>query len=95
MVGLFGCDNTTFVSGFRIGDGRVVPRFLLEHTADGRGAEMQTCPGEHLGDLDLAQCGAKNFETMHDVVDEYRELVDRLGQLHERIKPVFIEPSHP
>ena len=56
----------------------------LEHSPDGRIAEVQAGPGEHLGDLDLAQGGTERLEALDDVADEVGELVDRLSELYQR-----------
>jgi hypothetical protein len=46
---------------------------------------MQACPGEDLGDLDLAQKRGKGLQTLDDVADKVGELVDRFGCLEERV----------
>jgi len=37
--------------------------------------QMQSCPAERLGDLDLAHAGAWGFQTLHDVSYKVRELI--------------------
>src|SRR5713101_8287592 len=56
---------------------------------------METRAGQNLGNLDLAQGRAEDPETLHEVADELRELVHRLGQADERIRPLLIETPHP
>jgi len=39
-----------------------------------------------LGDLLLTQRGAQGVQSLHEMADELRELVDRHGQLHQRVR---------
>jgi hypothetical protein len=92
VVGVLGRDDPLLALGFscrRVGifAGHAIKgsRFALEHPGHGGGAQVQARPGKRLGDLDLAHRGAKRLQTLDYVMDKLRELVDRLGQLHEGI----------
>jgi len=67
----------------------------LEHSADGGAAEVQACPGQNLCELGLAKGRAQGFESLDDMADEVRELVDRLPELHQGRAAVLVDPSQP
>ncbi len=68
---------------------------LPQHSAHRRRGEVETRAGEDLGDLDLAQGGAENFEAPHEVADEVGELVHRFGQTDESSRSFLVETPHP
>jgi len=59
--------------------------------ANGRGAEVQA----GTGDLHLAQGWTEPLELLHDVADEVRELVDRLGELDQRGNAGLVDAFEP
>ena len=71
VVRPFGCDDPWHFFGSDLlgrSLGRLGRRLLgLQHPSDGRDAEVQAGPGEHLGDLDLAQGRAEPLELLDDV----------------------------
>jgi len=70
-------------------------RILPEHAPGRRWSEMEPSPAKHLGDLGLAQPRAHYLEPLHEVADQVRELVDRLLQSQQGVRPLFIDPRHP
>jgi hypothetical protein len=48
---------------------------------------MEFGAGRDLGNLDLSRHGAQSVQTLDDVSHEVVELIDRLWQLHQRIRP--------
>jgi len=57
--------------------------------------QMQSCPAQCLGDLDLSHAGVQGFQTLHDVADEVRELIHRLAQLQKCLGALVIDAFHP
>ena len=69
--------------------------WFLQHSTNRRRSEMQASPTEHVGDADLAHRGAEHLQAAHEVDDEFRELVDGLGNLDESVRSLLVEPPHP
>ncbi len=68
---------------------------FFQNPSNRRDPQMQSCPAQRLGDLDLAHGGAQDFQTLHDVADEVRELIHRLTQLQQGIGALIIDAFHP
>jgi len=68
---------------------------VLDHALDGRGSQVKSCPGEHLRDLSLAKGRAQRLESLDDVADEVRELVDRLSELDQGVVAIFVDSLQP
>ena len=75
--------DDTFLRLWRLGGGGLGCWLLFQDAAHGSLPQVQTCPGEDLGDLHLAQHGAKRLQPLHEVSHEVGELIDRLWQLHQ------------
>lgn len=56
---------------------------------------MQPSPHKNLRDFPLAEHWIEELQPSHEVVDEIGEAVDRLAELDESIRAVFIEPFVP
>ena len=52
---------------------------------------MQARSGQDLGDLDLPQCGAQEFQTSHQFPHEVGEPIDRRRTLNQRLRPFFVQ----
>jgi len=57
--------------------------------------QMQPCPAQRLGNLDLAHTGTKSFQPLHDVTYKVGELVHRFAQLQQCIRTSLINAFHP
>ena len=68
---------------------------FFQDPSNRRDPQVQSCPAQRLGDLDLAHGGAQGFKTLRNVADEVRELVHRLTQLQQGIGSVFIDAFQP
>jgi hypothetical protein len=87
VIGVLGGDDPLLGLG-RLPVGSWRRDRLLSEDSPYRGhAEVESCAGEELGNLYLAQHGAKRFELLHEVSHEVGELVDRLGQLDQGVLP--------
>jgi len=79
MVGAIGGDDAC--------GRRRLPRagqwLFFQDSSHRRYPQMQSCPAQCLGDLDLAHAGAYGFQTLHDVADDVREPIHRLAELQK------------
>src|SRR4029450_9864717 len=66
-----------------------------EHLAYGRCADVKGGAREDTGDAPGAHPWAKRLQASHDVGDEVRESVHRLGDPHERAGPFVVESLRP
>jgi hypothetical protein len=51
--------------------------------------------GEDLSSFHFPESRTEKLESFHEIPDEVRKLVHRLGQANERIRSFFVEPPHP
>jgi hypothetical protein len=87
--------NDTFLRLWRLVSGGLGCWLLFEDAAYGSLSQVQTCPGEDLGDLHLAQHGAKRLQPLDEVSHEVGELIDWLWQLRQGSGALFIDAAHP
>ena len=76
------------ISGFRLW-------LFFQDPSNRRDPQVQSCPAQRLGDLDLAHVGALGFQPLHDVADKIRELIHWLAQLQKCLGALVIDAFHP
>ena len=64
---------------------RGVDRLFLQDPPDGRLADMDTCPGQLVGDLRLAQRRAEQLDLLNSIADEIRKSIHRRSGLNEQV----------
>ena len=64
---------------------RGVGRLLLQDPSDGRLAEVDTCPGQRVGDLHLSERRTENLDLLDRVADKIRKPIDRPMGVDQRL----------
>ena len=83
VIGTFGCHD---VVGLIYGIHRIGRRpgsLALDHPLDDSGSQVKSRASQDLCDLAFAERRAQGLESLDDVADEVRELVDRLSELDQ------------
>lgn len=68
---------------------------VLDHPLDGRGPEVQPSPRQDLRDLAFAERRAQRLESLDDIPDEVRELVDGLSELDQGGVAILVDSLEP
>jgi hypothetical protein len=72
---------------------RIRDSFFFEDSANGRCSQVQSRPGEGVGDSSLSHGGAKGFESLNKVANEVGIPVDWLRKLKQCVLSSLIEAS--
>ena len=87
-------DYATATSSARVGIG-LWPAALSNHATDGRCAEAQPRPTEHLRHALVTHRWEQSLQLPHEISDKIGVTIHRLDGLNEISLSVLIEPTHP
>ena len=89
------CGSRGIIAGWRISNlhlgSRRRDRFFFDDSPNRAGRRVEAGPAEDVGDLDLPESQTERLELLHDVEDEVRILVNRLGLGHQRLGSAFMQ----
>ena len=95
VIGAFGCYDVFGLFGVVYRIRRWAGSLVLDHPLDGSGSQVKSRPSQNLRNLAFAERRAQGLESLDDVADEVRELVDWLSELDQGVIAILVDSLQP
>ena len=95
VIGTFGRHDVVGLLGLLDSVRRWAGSLVLDHPLDGSGPQVKSRASQDLRDLAFAEGRAQGLESLDDVPDVVRELVDRLSKLDQGGVSILVDSLQP